>query len=39
LFDDELKFQAWKFTTERKELKSENGEHKVIYEKDEILPR
>ncbi len=39
IINDELKFQAWKFTNEKKELKSENGEHKVIYEKDEILPR
>jgi hypothetical protein len=39
LFDDELKFQAWKFVTEKKELKSENGGHKIIYDKGEILPK
>jgi hypothetical protein len=39
ILDDELKFQAWKFATEKKELKSENGGHKVIYEKGEILPK
>ena len=39
LIDDELKFQTWKFTTEKRELKAENGGHKIIYEKDEILPR
>lgn len=39
LYNDELKFQAWKFEQEKKELKSENGSHKVIYEKGEILPR
>jgi len=38
LLNDELKFQAWKFEQEKKELKEEGG-HKVIYEKDEILPR
>lgn len=39
LFRDELKFQTWKFEQEKKELKSEEGGHKVIYEKGEILPR
>ena len=38
ILNDELKFQAWKFEQEKKELKEEGG-HKVIYEKDEILPR
>ncbi len=38
LFNDELKFQAWKFEQEKKELKEEGG-HKVIYEKGEILPK
>jgi len=38
LYNDELKFQAWKFEQEKKELKEEGG-HKVIYEKDEILPK
>lgn len=38
LFNDELKFQAWKFEKEKKELKEEGG-HKVIYEKGEILPK
>ncbi len=38
LFNDEMKFQAWKFEQEKKELKEEGG-HKVIYEKDEILPK
>lgn len=39
LFNDELKFQAWKFDQEKKELKFEEGGHKVIYEKGEILPK
>jgi len=39
VFEDEMKFQTWKFATEKKELKSENGGHKVIYEKGEILPK
>lgn len=39
ILTDELKFQFWKFATERKELKSEYGGHKIIYEKDEILPK
>lgn len=39
LLKDELKFQAWKFEQEKKELKSEDGGHKVIYEKGEILPK
>ncbi len=39
ILDDELKFQAWKFATEKKELKSESGGHKVIYDKSEILPK
>lgn len=39
IFKDELKFQAWKFEQEKKELKAENGGHKVIYEKGEILPK
>jgi len=38
IFNDELKFQAWKFEQEKKELKEEGG-HKVIYEKGEILPK
>jgi hypothetical protein len=38
IFNDEMKFQAWKFEQEKKELKEEGG-HKVIYEKDEILPK
>jgi hypothetical protein len=38
IFNDELKFQTWKFEQEKKELKEEGG-HKVIYEKGEILPR
>ncbi len=38
IFNDELKFQAWKFEKEKKELKGEGG-HKVIYEKGEILPK
>ncbi len=38
IFKDELKLQAWKFEQEKKELKEEGG-HKVIYEKGEILPR
>jgi len=33
---EEKKIQARKFSTEKKELKRDNG-HKVIYEKDEIL--
>ncbi len=39
VFNDELKFQAWKFEQEKKELKAENGGHKVIYEKGEILSK
>lgn len=39
ILKDELKFQAWKFEQEKKDLKSENGGHKVIYEKGEILPK
>lgn len=39
LLQDEAKFFAWKLATEKKELKSENGGHKVIYEKGEILPK
>ena len=38
LFYDELKLQAWKFEQEKKEFKEEGG-HKVIYEKGEILPK
>lgn len=38
IFKDELKLQAWKFEKEKKELK-EDGGHKVIYEKGEILSR
>jgi hypothetical protein len=38
IFNDELKFQAWKFEQEKKELKEEGG-HKVIYEKGEILSK
>jgi len=38
IFNDEMKFQAWKFEQEKKELKEEGG-HKVIYEKGEILPK
>jgi len=38
IFRDELKLQAWKFEQEKKELKEEGG-HKVIYEKGEILSR
>jgi len=38
LYNDELKFQAWKFEQEKKELKEEGG-HKVIYEKGEILSK
>lgn len=38
ILNDELKFQAWKFEIEKKELKSEGG-HKVVYEKGEILPK
>ncbi len=38
LLNDELKFQSWKFEQEKKELKEEGG-HKVIYEKGEILPK
>lgn len=38
VFNDEMKFQAWKFEQEKKELKEEGG-HKVIYEKGEILPK
>jgi|GEM_PF-1367526 len=38
IFNDENKFQAWKFTNEKKTLKEEGG-HKIIYEKGEILPR
>ena len=37
-YNDELKFQAWKFEQEKKELKEEGG-HKVVYEKGEILPK
>ncbi len=39
ILTDELKFQSWKFAIEKKELRVENGGHKVIYEKDEILPK
>ncbi len=39
IINDELKFQAWKFATEKKELKLESGGHKVIYDKSEILPK
>lgn len=38
IFNDELKFQAWKFENESKEVKKDTG-HKAIYEKGEILPR
>ena len=38
IFYDELKLQAWKFEQEKKEFKEEGG-HKVIYEKGEILPK
>lgn len=37
IFDDEDKFLNWKLASQRKDLKS--GGHKVIYEKDEILPK
>lgn len=36
IINDEFKFQAWKYEQEKKELKEEGG-HKVIYEKGEIL--
>jgi len=36
---DELNFQAWKFANEKKEFKSDNGGHKIIYEKGEVLPK
>ena len=39
LYDDEFNFLSWKYSTEKKELKAKNGSHKVIYDKDEILPR
>jgi len=38
LFDEEIKFQIWKYQTEKKEL-NQNGGHKVIYDKGEILPK
>lgn len=39
IYNDEMKFQTWKFEREEKEFKSENGGHKAIYEKGEILPK
>lgn len=36
IFNDELKFQIWKFANEKRGLKEEGG-HKVIYDKGEIL--
>ncbi len=38
IFNDEIKFQTWKYAKEKRELKEEGG-HKVIYEKGEILPK
>jgi len=38
IFNDEIKFQTWKYANEKKELKEEGG-HKVIYEKGEILSK
>lgn len=37
IFDDEKRLQAWKYAREREDLAT--GEHKVIYEKGEILPK
>jgi hypothetical protein len=38
IINDEFKFQAWKYEQEKKELKEEGG-HKIIYEKGEILSK
>ncbi|MDD4996210.1 MAG: hypothetical protein PHW15_01915 [Patescibacteria group bacterium] len=38
IFNDEIKFQNWKYSNEKKELKEQGG-HKVIYEKGEILSK
>ncbi len=38
VFNDEMKFQVWKYTNEKRGLKEEGG-HKVIYEKGEILSK
>jgi hypothetical protein len=37
IFDDEKRLQAWKYAREKEDLAT--GEHKVIYEKGEILPK
>lgn len=40
LIADEMDFQAWKFATEKKEFNLPDGTgHKVIYQKNEILPK
>lgn len=37
IFEDEMWFLAWKYAREKEDLAT--GEHKVIYEKGEILPK